>query len=411
MVRLGARYDLEELARRTQKNRASLDPLSFSSFDIENIRSILESGVEFRPEVPEADRRGLIWAAISKAGLSPEITARVLETALREQEETYLQKALRSFVLATSITLDPHVAPQAVSIDGGSILFSRRLPHRYSRKAIQKQLENCIHIEHPERLTAVRVPVRARTKAAAVDRAIERLDYWRSLWNYQINAKTALRQTFGTRPAVNTILLGPIHTLHSPGGRLATESFWYEPASQQSDKLPSLTHDISELRSTERILRQRIRSCHYASDLRHLLVRYTRALDATDYNVAFNSLWAVLENLVGAVGDYKTLIKRVAFLYDGAETSYARLLLEHLRDVRNGLVHESRELSGMETYLYQLKAFVEDVFRFHLSKPNHFSSLASATTFLDLPAEPSILADRIVLLRRAHRFRSFRRAV
>jgi hypothetical protein len=210
---------------------------------------------------------------------------------------------------------------------------------------------------------------------------------------------------------VNQILLGPVHTLHSPRGRLALEQFWYEPFHFQSAKLADVRAVMPTLRDATVTLRRRIVACRYGQALRALLVRYNRALDVADYTLAYNSLWAVLEHLAGAVGDYKRLIDRVMFLYDPAENRFVRLLLEHLRDVRNGIVHESQTRSEMETYLYQLKGFVEDLFRFHLSRGNKFSSVATATSFLDLPIDASVLKERITLLRRAHRFRSPRPAV
>lgn len=240
---------------------------------------------------------------------------------------------------------------------------------------------------------------------------MERLDFWRSLLNYQLNAQTALRRTYGETRAVNQILLGPIHTLHTPRGRLALERFWYEPFHHQSGRLADSRAKMPKLLSSARTLKQRLRVCQYGTVLRSLFVRYTRALDVADYSLAYSGLWAVLEHLAGAVGEYKRPIDRVVFLYDSTDGAYVRLLLEHLRDVRNGMVHESQTRSEMETYLYQLKSFVEDLFRFHLSRPNPFSSISRATAFLDLPVDASLLKERIRLLQRAHRFRSPRPAV
>lgn len=76
---MSPRYDLTELARRIQQNRLGTAPVSFSGFDVQNTQSILESGVEFRQEVPEADKRRLIWHAISEAASHQTITADVLE--------------------------------------------------------------------------------------------------------------------------------------------------------------------------------------------------------------------------------------------------------------------------------------------------------------------------------------------
>lgn len=410
-MRVIKKYDLSEIARRIQDDRKSIDPVSFSGFGVENAQSILESGVDFRPEVAEADKRRLIWRAISTAAASETITAEVLKGALREQELAYLREPVRRYILATSLTIDRSVPLNATLVDGSRITFSRALPKRYSRAALRQDLDAHTKIDNADRLLSARISVNARTHAAAFEAAIEKLDYWRALINYQLNVRSAMRRTYGDMRAVNQILLGPIHTLHFPGGRLAHDSFWYEQFQQQTTKVADVRGQLPKLLRTAKTLKGRLRRCKYGDRLRLLFVRYTRALDHVDYSLAYNALWAVFEHLAGAVGDYKHLIDRVVFLYDSAESTYVRLLLEHLRDVRNGLVHESQTRSTMETYLYQLKSFVEDLFRFHLSTNNPFSSIAVATAFLDLPMDVAVLKERITLLRRAHRFRSPRPAV
>jgi hypothetical protein len=203
---------------------------------------------------------------------------------------------------------------------------------------------------------------------------------------------------------VNRILLGPVHSLHHPNGSLATETFWYQPRHQQFDKLYDLAVKWAQIGEWEYKVRRRLERIQYRDELQDLFIRYTRALDVSDYDVSFNKLWGVLEHLVSAVGNYSDLINRVLFLYDASEREYVRLLLEHLRDVRNGLVHMDEARGAMETYLYQLKWFVEALVRFHLSRSSEFSSLSTAGQFLDLPTNTEILKARIETLRKALRF-------
>ena len=96
----------------------------------------------------------------------------------------------------------------------------------------------------------------------------------------------------------------------------------------------------------EQTLRRRVKRLRYGPDLRKQLVNYVRALDYVDYDASFNRLWAVMEHLSASVGKHGRIAKRVSFLYDPAELRYIRLIVEHLRDVRNGLVHDSRARRG-----------------------------------------------------------------
>ncbi len=249
--------------------------------------------------------------------------------------------------------------------------------------------------------------MRARTEAAAFNEALETLDFLRGVWNFWINSGVSMRHSSGPRKPVNPILLGPTQTLHRPSGALATDVFWCQPQHEQFDTVYSPLAKLAKISTFESKVRARLGEISYGRNLRNLLVRYVRALDSVDYYVAFNRLWSVLEHLTAAVGDYKALINRVVFLYSHQDRAYLRLLMEHLRDVRNGIVHMDELRGPMETYLFQLKSLgVEPVVRFHLAQGKRFSSLNAAGQFLDLPTDPELLRERVQSFRLALRFQT-----
>ncbi len=106
-MKIQAKYDLTELARRAEAVRLNApgEPAQFRGFNIDNVRSILESCVGFHRELPEADRRGRIWEALVNAAKGGVITAARLEGALEDAERVYLQRPLLPYVMATSLTL------------------------------------------------------------------------------------------------------------------------------------------------------------------------------------------------------------------------------------------------------------------------------------------------------------------
>jgi hypothetical protein len=405
------RYDLGELARRLADVRISVDPVSFNGLLLPDVLSVLATAVKFHSDIPDADRAGLVWSAAGDAAKSSEITADSLSTALKAAEHDYMRRPVAEYVLATSLTIDPRHVPVRMNRDGHSLLFARKHPKAIQRARESVDLATYTAIANPELLVSVRTVVHARTPAAAFDIGIERLDYLRSLWNFQVNRRTISRSSSGIPQSINSIRLGPVHSLHLPAGALANHSFWYELPGHQTNALADLRGGVQKLTKVEMILRGRIRRLRYGPALREQLVNYARALDYADYDAAFNRLWAVLEHLSGCVGRYGQIADRVSFLYDPAELNYIRQLVEHLRDVRNGLVHESRARTGMETYLWQLKGFVEALLGFHLSRTNPFASFDVAGQYLDLPPDPAILRSQLKTLRRAHIFRSPRPAV
>jgi hypothetical protein len=407
-MKISKKYDLGELARRVQAARTNKpgEPVTFNSFEIHNIESVLATCIDFPASIPESDREGLIRQAIERAAKQAEIDATRLENCVREAEREYLQQPLMTYVVASSLTLGYRSELPKVTIDGVSLRFSRALPTRFKRDAIKDEIAQETAIKHPDQLTVLRTQINARTDAAAVNLAIDTGDFLRGMWNFWINAQTRLRLQFGSQKPINSILWGPIHTLHTPNGHLASEAFWAEPKNQQSNEVYTLGPHWPAMRKWEKWARSRVENLEYAAEMKVLFMRYSRALDLADYDAAFNKLWGVLEHLAGAIGNYDALIRPILFLYSRESQDFSRLLLEYLRDVRNGLVHMDRTRESMDIYLYQLKWFVEALVQFHLRTGKTFSSLSTAGQFLDLPQDTNVLEARVNELRRALRFRT-----
>ncbi len=407
-VRDARRYDLDELARqieRTKQNEVGA-PASFSAFEFDTLRSVLETCIDFHTEVPMPDRDGLIWQSASNAATAGVVTAEALLTGLDHAERAYLRSPIRDYILATSITVNHF--PHLTSLREGNniITFSSDLPRRFRRTETQEGLKRVTVIEHPERLMSVRIRVKARTEHSAANQALDCLDFFRGLWNYNINWRTRFRQQFGIHDPepINKILLGPVHTLHSIDGSLATQALWHQPQHIQSEQIYDLSTHWSRFSEWQKIVRRRLRNIPYASEIKKLFIRYNRALDNVDYEVAFSKLWAVLEQLTNAPGKYDDLVKRVLFLVASNDRAYTRLILEHLRDVRNGLIHDDIVRDPMMSYIFQLKFYIETVFHFHLRNGSKFRSIADAGNFLALPPEVNDLKARIAQYQGALRF-------
>jgi hypothetical protein len=407
-MRIAKQYDFGALAAAvaTARLNGPGEAARFEGFLIEEVRSVLDSAVSFAPSVPEADRRNLLWGALVQAAASPAVTGDAMTLAIKNAEREYLRERPKAFVVATSVSIAHFSALRRVNMDGGMLIFSRRLPRNFERTTINDRIAELTNIDTAGRFTAVRIPVLARTSAGAFEAALNRLDLWRSLWNLSLNRETLLRRSSGARQPVNQVRLGPVHTVHASNGALATERFWYELPHQQSPAVASLENKYASLKNAERRYRRKLKGSGYRPTLESLLIRYVRALDIPDFDVAFNKLWSVFEALGGSIGDYRRLIDRAIFVYASNHHEFTRQVFEHLRDVRNGIVHEDRGSDEMETYLYQLKRVVEDLFRYHLGRGLEFSSIAAATEFLDLPVELSTLRAQIKLRQRALQFRA-----
>lgn len=404
-MRLRDKYDFDEIARRlTEARTQEAGRFGFRGFLYENVRSVLESCIEFQPGIPDIDARKLVGNAMHAAIRTPEVTKDVIISAMREEEAKYLRRPLEDLVVASGMRMYYFPGLADVAADDATLLFAPVLPPSFDRKPVQDLVRQHVRKELLSGGLTVCVTVPARTPPAAQDAGSRRLDLLRGIWNLQLNRSTVMRRSSDLELPVNAILPGPYQTVHKPDGTLADVMIWYD-AEIGVGRIAELRSEWGPLRRWERRVAHRLKSCQYREELEALLVRYTQALDVGSHEFAFGRLWGVLEHLVGAVGDYKALVPRVGYLFGDTERAYTIQIVQHLRDVRNGLVHEARARGAMETYLYQLKMFVERAFLFHLARASVFASLREAGEFLDLPADRGLLRARARLLQRALRYR------
>jgi hypothetical protein len=213
--------------------------------------------------------------------------------------------------------------------------------------------------------------------------------------------------SFGGQEPVNRIALGPLHSLHLPGGELATETIWFEPTYRAPIKLHRMSQDWPKVQAFYRKTQRLLKASHYASDLRSAIIRYTRALDDRDWHAAFLKLWAILEALTGTAKDnsYDVTIRRAAFIF--SEHDYVTQMLKILRDQRNQLVHASATSGEIEAYLYNIKNVVEALLQFHLANRARFDSVSHAAEFLGLPTAEGALREKHRLAQYALKFKRY----
>jgi hypothetical protein len=403
MATIEDKYNPAELAGRLQKaRRSTTEPIAFSAFDLTELEAVLRGVVRFDREIPDADKGEVIGSAVQNAAQSPTITAEILVRALTTSEQMYLRRRPQLHVVVFPVSL-PHNFGRALRRwRRVRIILAPSLPPAFDRSNVQDRTSRFTAID-TRRHSYGRVSVHARTPAAAVQLGLEAADAVRGCWNFTLNRAALSRHSWPNRKPVNKVRFGPVYTVHNRSGTLATSTVWFDQPHYQHDRIENLASRRPRLEQAERWMRRRLAAISYGRDLEGLLVRYVRALDTLDYELAFSKLWSVLEHLTGTVGaDYNTLIRRCAFLY--SDRAYARQNLENLRGVRNGFIHHDRVPGAMEAYVFQLKRFVEDVLLFHLRQGGRFQALGSAAEFLQLSPKPAELRAKARLFRAAARF-------
>src|SRR5690349_4483379 len=96
---------LEEIARRIEASRGSTvgETVVLHDFQVDDILAVLESGIDFQPEVAEADRGNLIRGAIFAAVQAGTVDRALLMHHVQQAENGYLRRPIQDYVLATSV--------------------------------------------------------------------------------------------------------------------------------------------------------------------------------------------------------------------------------------------------------------------------------------------------------------------
>jgi hypothetical protein len=395
---------IEENTSRDESGR-----VSFGAFRFAEHEALLYSMLKFPDDIPETDARELASQAIMETAGSGTVTHQRLLENVNRLVAGYLARPLNRYVLVSSMSLFQFSPLRRCRFGDTIIIFESHppLPYQKAAEALTMQARHILLAEIPDDHISVRVHVSARSASQAADKAFYHLDLVRGVWNWYYNRARPMRTTFGKRSPVNSIVLGPINTLHHfPTGKLASPGWWYESEYYGAARTYNPSRDIENLYKYLQHVRKKLSRCSYQSVCEESLIRYTRALDLVDWEAAFLRLWGVLELLTNSskVSNDVT-VRRAAAVFRDVE--YAQQVLKHLQHYRNRFVHADASNSKIETYLYQLKRYVEALLGFHLGSTYGFQSVEDASQFLDLTADRLALESRIERLRYAQRFRGY----
>lgn len=400
-------YDPKLIAKRMEKTKtvSSNGSVSFSGFGHTEHVVILSSMLDLNAEVPELERRRIINQAAFAVGAKGVITADSILRHVRTLEAEYLRKPRNKYKLLTDISITQQAAIPRFNFSGIVIVVNARLNKKTQnhRNESVRNARHSINSDPPTNYSPVCVSVSARSTSEAAQIALDNLDFLRGMWNLWKNRGQYMRNSSGKRAPVNSILLGPIHTLHEEDGKPATESWWYEPNYQGPAPIFSDRHRIENMLKYTKNFRALLKRSDYQSDIITATVRYVRALDSTDWNDTFLRLWGVLEFLTATQLDpSKVTIRRATFMF--SDRDYAIQMLSHLKDYRNKFVHAGSESGEIESLMYQLKRYVEALLAFHVGSNSDFTSMADASEFMDLPSSKRLLDERIKRLKLAKKF-------
>ena len=357
-------------------------------------------GASESEELSDDDERHICQMAIQRA-LRAEgpITGSVLRSQLSRARGEILQLPLKPFVLYSSLGLPPHVKLRGARLRGATISFPAAFASSFDRSFI-KSIAGSRDLPDDTKILKARVRLSARTSSTAFRDGTSALDFIRGALNLSINMSRGREWNIDETEPVNKVLPGPLHTLHQLSGKPAVEDYWYQPFYRPPAWPYFGQAEILKFEPASLYIRQVCGRSPYREELERALVRYCRALDIRDPQLAFLKLWGLLEVLTAS--RYDETINRILFLYP--EERLNRSVLKVLRDFRNASVHHGSESIAREN-LFRLHRYVVQVLLFALEPGRKFASLAELGEFLASPKDPKELRRKARLYRDALAFR------
>lgn len=317
----------------------------------------------------------------------------------------YAAKPKQRFVLYTSMNLPRDAEVPSCKTDGVAISFPAAFPKKVKpvRDAVFEEHRALFRVDAEPRMKVVRAAVSARNADEAATACLAAIDLLRGYWNF-FKTTGARVSISGPKHPVNAVFVGPLHTMHDNDGALLDRKFWYDSEFAPHVKVVEVhAKDGALLKSTKKL--ERALSRHpYAKTLQGAFTRYARALDSADFDQVVLKLWSLLELLTNTgYGGYEPTIRRTAFLYK--DSKWVTQSLEHLRRYRNRSVHAGKRADDLETEVYMLKSYVDQLLLFHVRNTFRFQTLEEACSLLDFPVREDQLRVKLNAAKNAMKYR------
>ena len=390
------------------KRVVSSDNVSFeASLQFDGYQNVLQDIISLSADIPQSEFKRIVWRSLVNSAKEGTISSGLFLRHASELEQEYLSRRPKRYILISQVSVRYFDKLPSFKVGNAAVSFPTNLPSAFlrSRESVINSAKHALHAPPPENYRWVRVAVESKESASAASLALDALHLLLGIWNLRLNSSFRVSHG-GRRKAVNTVVLGPIHTVHLSSGKLEREVWWFAPNYCGSIDAKSLGQDnIKHILQFHHWVRRKLLTIKYRDQVQKYIRLYNQSLVENDWSTSYIRLWQVLEAATNTSnGNHKETIRRVAFLYKDRDFHFA--FLDHLRTMRNQLVHESAEKETMESNLYFLKNYVEDLLIFHLKQAGQFQNPGEASEFLDLPTSAVDLSKRLNMCKKAIRFRS-----
>lgn len=281
-----------------------------------------------------------------------------------------LRKPEMEYTLLTSISLShENLNDFSAELMDCQIQFHGHPPSHLTgrNEVLLKQGSAMSEGEMPDGYTIVTVKIRSRYYKEAMDRGLEALDVIRGLINLDVNATGLI---FGDEwQPINKVTYGKIHTLHDKAGVALFNPVYFEPNFVSRVPINDSKDELLKKNILHRL--KRMEQIKFGQQILRAIVRFTRALDEPDKDVAIIKLWATFETLLlDSVEDRSKISKMLSALHSNSELEL--LFLENIRLYRNNHVHSGLQDDSPIKYSFRLQNNFINLLNYYL-QINHAS--------------------------------------
>lgn len=376
--------------------------MSFVGQEYFECMQILQNMISFPNKTNDIDIGNILSKAVNNVAkqheLSKENVLKEVNSIVRDNLATKEEK----YHILTSLCIGKPYPQKIIKIEDSTIrLLDFSYPKKYIKSRIKIINENYeIQDETPINYSKVIITVKAKSIKSALNKALRALDIQRSIWCFFGNVSM---EFIGNEwSPINKIRLGKIHTIHKDNGQIATtDSFWYEPNFVKQNIFTPFNKKVFAHNTKWAIAA--INKNLYGETIKDALLRFVRALDERDPNIALIKLWGAVESLVcPSNANYEFLTRRVSFLF--ADKEHHKQVLEYLRDIRNRNIHAGEEIEAAKSNCFKLQYYFYHLVLFHLRNTGQFLTLQEVNIFLDSSSNIKDLERKIFLSKKAIKF-------
>lgn len=376
--------------------------VSYSGFEYYETLAIIQNMIEFPLNMRNLHQESIVSTAINNVAREKVLDAKSVINEINNVVKNELARREYKYHLLTTISLkSPYPSKNIIIEDCRIRLFETPYPAKYKGRNELINGNRKVIDGTPHSYAKVIVSLKSKSERSAASKALRVLDIQRAIWCLFGNSTM---EVWGDEwLPINKIHLGSAHTIHKENGKLAIETFWYEPNFVKVNAF--IPKKIKIFKDNSKWALAQLNNSSYSTELKNSLLRYVRALDEKDQNVALIKLWGAIETLAApSEANYDLITRRCSFLF--TNRNYHKQVLEHLREYRNISIHAGDQSERVKSNCYQLQFYYYHLVMFHLKNADQFKSLEEANNFLDLPSDISTLKNRKRLIDKAIKFRT-----